>query len=235
MKQIIIRTRNIALQILVGVLAVSSAHAVENELTLYGWLYDISGSAELAQRSVPFEADFDELAEDLEAAFMFRYEARGAQWGGGIDAALTRSESAVKGLDVDLKTTLIETYLIYDLSDSIDLLAGIRSNGYDFEVSSAVTPPATADGDLIDGFVGARMQTPISDSWAFNARLDVGAGDSDFVWNALIGASWAFNDSSSLRLAYRVLDYEYVNDNALINRDVDLRYEGPAIGISFSF
>ena len=211
------------------------AHAIDNELTLYFWGASISGEANLRRGTVPFGADFDELLEDLEAGFQMHYEGRGRTWGGGLDITYMSLENEKTIFDTQVDSAIVEGFASYRVSDRFDLLGGVRFNGIETEVLVAGETAATSDVDVVDGFIGARVFAPVSANWTFHARLDVGAGDSDFVWNTVIGLGWAFSRSGMLRLAYRILDYDVTSESGPLNTNIEIQYDGPAIGIGFTF
>ena len=60
--------------------------------------------------------------------------------------------------------------------------------------------------------------------------LDVGTGDSDLTWQAMLGAGYAF-DWGDLVAVWRYLDYDMPSGDLVENLDAN----GPAIGVTFKF
>ena len=60
--------------------------------------------------------------------------------------------------------------------------------------------------------------------------IDVGAGDSDLTWNAMLGMSREFG-WGELVIAYRHLDYDQDANGLLQN----FSFSGPGIGARFNF
>ncbi len=78
--------------------------------------------------------------------------------------------------------------------------------------------------DAIAGFKG---QISFGDTaWFMPYYFDIGFGDSDLTWQALLGIAYRF-DWGNVNLSIRSLSYEF--DEA----DADLRFTGPALGVSF--
>jgi hypothetical protein len=75
------------------------SQALENDLTLYPWGVNISGSGTLGQHTVPPEpvdVNFDNMLSDLDFGFEFHYEGVGEHWGLGLDftyAKLSNSDA----------------------------------------------------------------------------------------------------------------------------------------------
>jgi hypothetical protein len=80
-----------------------------------------------------------------------------------------------------------------------------------------------------DGLVGVRGEARLGD-WFIPYYADVGGGDSDLTWQALVGVGyrWGWGD---IRLDYRYLSYDQ-SDERLVQ---ELTLDGPALGASFRF
>lgn len=112
------------------------------------------------------------------------------------------------GLDTDLKWTFVRESALPEL----DLIrAGSRSENKE-------------NWDAIAGVKGqiAFTGTP----WFMPYYLDIGTGDSDLTWQALLGVAYRF-DWGNVSLSIRSLSYDFNQSNA------DLRFTGPALGVSF--
>lgn len=118
----------------------------------------------------------------------------------------------------------------------VDLLAGFRYLGMDsdlkwrLEGSREILDSAgsvSQDKSQWDGIVGIKGQVRLGDGhWFVPYYADIGAGDSNWTWQALVGVGYAF-DWGDLSLSIRSLSYDFDEDNA------DLRMTGPALGVSF--
>jgi hypothetical protein len=131
-------------------------------------------------------------------------------------------------------------------SSSLDVIVGARyfstdvSTSWDLTVDIA-TPGGTvalpaqgsiaSDGDIWDGIIGIRGYSKIgSGKWSVPYYFDVGAGDSDLTWNAMLGMSREFG-WGELVIAYRHLDYDQDANDLLKN----FSFSGPGIGARFNF
>ena len=66
--------------------------------------------------------------------------------------------------------------------------------------------------------------------WFVPYYLDVGTGDSDLTWQAMLGAGYAF-DWGDLVAVWRYLDYDMPSGDLIESLDAN----GAAIGVTFHF
>ena len=69
-----------------------------------------------------------------------------------------------------------------------------------------------------------------SGKWFVPWQVDVGTGDSDFVWQAMAGVGYSFN-WGGLFLNYRYLDYDNGSDTVIES----LTLSGPEVGVVFEW
>lgn len=83
-----------------------------------------------------------------------------------------------------------------------------------------------------DGIVGVRGRAEFGDDhkWFVPYYLDIGAGDSDFTWQAIAGVGYSFGWGDLLGV-WRYLDYDMPNSSPIQNTD----FSGPAFGVTFHF
>jgi hypothetical protein len=129
---------------------------------------------------------------------------------------------------------------------SLDVLGGFRyfsiRASSDWRLTATVSGPGggqsfPASGsisqgvDLWDGIVGVRGQIRLGRSnWSLPYYLDIGTGSSDFTWQGMAGIAYGFR-WGGVQLVYRHLYYDQKDDNLLQN----MRFSGPALGITFRF
>ncbi len=127
---------------------------------------------------------------------------------------------------------------------SLEAIAGARYLGLDLTSDWNLTVDITGPNDDIllpaegsltqevkvwDGIVGVRGRLAIGDGrWAAPFYVDIGAGDSDLTWQALLGVSYSYG-WGDLLLMYRHLDY----DGSGILESLIL--SGPTFGARFRF
>jgi hypothetical protein len=129
---------------------------------------------------------------------------------------------------------------------TLDVFGGLRYFGLeastDWQLAAAITGPGggqtfpRAGGisgrvDLWDGIVGVRGRVLLGSSdWSIPYYLDLGAGSSNVTWQGMLGVAYSFK-WGGVTLAYRNLYYDQKDDKLL----QDLRFSGPALGVTFRF
>ena len=83
-----------------------------------------------------------------------------------------------------------------------------------------------------DAIVGIKGYSAMGEQhkWFVPYYLDVGAGDSDLTWQAMLGVGYSFSWGQTI-LSWRYLDYD-------IGEDVPIQsmtFSGPMLGVSFSW
>jgi hypothetical protein len=128
----------------------------------------------------------------------------------------------------------------------LDIFGGFRyfslQASTNWQLSAAITGPGgvltfprtgsiSEGADLWDGIVGVRGRVLIGNSdWSIPYYLDVGAGSSNWTWQGMLGIAYSFK-WGGVTLAYRNLFYDQNNDKLI----QDLRFTGPALGLTFRF
>jgi hypothetical protein len=121
----------------------------------------------------------------------------------------------------------------------MNVLVGARYLSLDQELDlrlSGPLPPTlptahlSESGHVWDGIVGVRGRFGLGESsWYVPYHLDLGAGDSEFTWQALAGIGYRW-DWGNLVVVYRHLDFEEEG-----RAFEDLSFGGPALGVQFRF
>ncbi len=119
---------------------------------------------------------------------------------------------------------------------NVDLLAGFRYLGLDTELKWQLegshdrldrAGKVSTDREEWDGIVGVKGQARFGDTpWFLPYYLDVGTGSSNWTWQALVGVGYRFGWGETT-LAIRSLSYDFDE------RDANIRFTGPAIGVTF--
>ena len=128
----------------------------------------------------------------------------------------------------------------------LDLLVGFRYFGLkastDWKLTAAVNGPGggqvfprsgsiSQSEDLWDSIIGLRGRLNLGGSKFYVPYyLDVGTGSSEVTWEGMVGLGYGFK-WFDLVLAYRHLYYD-MDDNKLVQ---DMRFSGPALGLTFRF
>ena len=211
--------------------------------TTYGFFPSVGGSARFPTGATQtIDVDAEDLIENTEFASMSALEAQRGRWGVFADAIYLHvgdeaQAPVAAALDIEaVAFTLAASFRAVDAPDAVvDVFGGARWLGAEAELEIELpgAPPAiTIDRDGIDAiagikgrrFLGARRR------WFIPFYLDAGTGKSDFTWQASTGLGYAagFGD---VFVAWRRLDYDFGNERLLS----DLDFDGPAVGVSFSW
>ena len=219
--------------------------ASEWELTaqVYLWGAGLSGTTSSGQS---IDLDFGDVLEKLDFAFMgsliaqrdrvFTFadliylnvsEGRNAAVGPGIPAV---ADGRIKG-------TVLTGGIGYDFArrdgDRLAPFAGTRVLRIDTTVNLAVGPGSarfTSKDTYWDAIVGISGHTPLTSDWALSYYADVGAGESDLTWQALVTFDRKF-ESWTLSFGYRHMAWEFPSGSTL----ADVSFSGPVIGAKFRF
>ena len=114
-------------------------------------------------------------------------------------------------------------------------LAGVRIHYLSLELDRSGAADRSGDQAWADAFVGFRTSLSFTESFSIFARADVGAGGSDFTWNALAGLEYRFNSWGSLLVGYRGLDVDYSEGSGADAFSYDMLQHGPFLGIEVRF
>jgi len=128
----------------------------------------------------------------------------------------------------------------------LDVFGGLRYFGLeastDWQLTATVTGPGTGQTfprtgsvsqreDLWDGIVGIRGRIWLGGSgWSIPYYSDVGTGSSSLTWQGMIGIAYSYKWFGAT-LAYRYLYYDQKDDKLI----QEVRFSGPALGVSFRF
>jgi len=230
--------RNIFFTALVFFLAGLSAGAQADwkyQITPYLWAASLDGTTAVAGQDVDFTADFSDLVSNLDAGFGANFTAQSETWGYFIDGNFVRLKGdglGVKGgIDVVLDQKIIEAGVSYRLSDQFNIIGGGRYQKVDEDLTLPIIGDLNGGDSWIDGFIGATWQPIDTDKWMLRLSGDIGAGDSDSVWQGRIGGGYRFNKTWSMVLAYRYLSTDFESDK--FKWDVDQSGLGLGLGISW--
>ncbi|NVK42275.1 MAG: hypothetical protein HWE39_13620 [Oceanospirillaceae bacterium] len=136
---------------------------------------------------------------------------------------------------------LAATYAAVDKEDDrLQLLGGLRAinleASIDWELAGALgaLPAATRSGSSTEEstwwntVVGARGETRLGASqWYVPYYADIGSGEADFTWQAMIGLGHRF-EWGQVTAMYRHLEYDFGDDFI-----EELSFSGPAIAATF--
>jgi len=201
--------------------------------SLYAWLPSKRGVIETSNLAIPLD-DPDEAT----GGFVY-FEGERGRWGFAVNLDFLNSEDQVPGLagpiEVDEDTLIAEIDATFRPAEgsSLQFLAGLRMLDSSQDIRFPILPPTSTDVTQVDPIVGARGTWPLSESFRFRLRGDIGGFgiDSDFTYQMAGLFGWEFARNWSLTGGYRMLGWEFEADGV---RN-DLRLSGPLLGVAASF
>ena len=212
----------------------------------YLWGVSMSGTMTSGPVTAPLELDFSDAISELEATYTVHYEGAKGNFGVIVDYSflnLTPSiaaSGAPATLNIDMKNTIAEVAGLYRFGADKpwQLLAGYRSYKLDLTINGLPSPPAPAsqmviDETIKDVFIGGRYIRDINHKWSVIARADVGTGDSDLVWNALLAFDYRFTKLLSVFAGWRVLVYDVDRGSDADTFKYDMNHSGPMLALAF--
>jgi hypothetical protein len=218
-------------------------------LSPYAWAPGITSSIGTRWGTVEVDKSSSDVLSKLDFAFMGAFEARNGRWGLIADlfyADLSQSRATPLGLlfsraQVETEAKALSAYAAYRIHEddrtSVDLLAGLRVNALDIDLSLS---PGLLQGQRIgvsetwvDPLVGGRLRFAITDHWFATAFADVGGFDvgSDFTWQVFASLGYQFDGRWSVQGGWR----HFVIDKEIDGRDVDTDFNGPLLGFTVRF
>ncbi|HKJ17003.1 MAG TPA: hypothetical protein VJ984_06635 [Xanthomonadales bacterium] len=230
----------------------------DHNLAVYLWGADIAGKTSTGQG---LDVDFSDILDHLEMAGMASYEGRSDKWSVLTDVIyLDLSENDrvdlvppvggginLTGVDanLDLEGLVVQAGVGYQLADDgegtvIDFVFGARyldlssDLTLNFDVSIPEQPPTvrTDLGDsVIDALVGFKGRIRTGNRWFMPWSANVGTGESDLTWGALVGIGYQATDTFNIVASYRYLRWEFDDDSKL----ADLDFSGPLLGAVWRF
>jgi hypothetical protein len=119
----------------------------------------------------------------------------------------------------------------------LDLIGGARylylKPGLDLAVNNQ-SRSFSDSGDVLDGIVGIKGRTPLSEKWFLSYYLDVGTGDTDLTWQAAGGLGYHFQSLDAFA-GYRYLEWNFDSNDTGGKLFNDLNFSGPYLGVRFRF
>lgn len=199
----------------------------------YAWLPSKRGVIETGSTGIPLD-DPDEST----GAFLY-LEGQGERWGFVADLSFLSSEDqadiATGTIDIDEDSFIGEVDATYRVQEgsTLQFLAGVRVLDSSQDIRFPILPDVSTDTTLVDPVVGAQGTWPLGERFGFRLRGDVGGFgvDSDFTYQMFGVFGWEFLEHWHLTAGYRVLGWEFEQDDV---RN-DLRLSGPLLGLAAAF
>lgn len=218
----------------------------EFDLTPFLWGAGLDGTIGIARREVTFEATAKDIMKSLDMGFMVDFEARRNRWSFETDLVYVDlgKDVTVEGIggivggqnpQLDMRLTLIDGTIGYQLAPSFDVLAGVRGVVVSPSISNDLVTIADADDGFVDPIIGGRFRRDVSKKVWVNLRGDVGGFGvgSEFSWFLSAAAGIRVSHLISLDFGYRAWSFDYESDSDL--KRLDATMAGFGGGLTFHF
>ena len=204
------------------------------QITLYLWGADIGGKT---GRGTDISVDFGDIFSNMEMGFFGGLGLRKGRWSLMADVIYLDAEADKTILAVPVKaelTTWVVTpnlgyTVIHGVWGHLDLVGGARYLSADTTVHVG---PFRRDpsNDFWDGIIGLRGRVNFTEHWHLPYYVDIGTGDTDLTWQALVGLGYSWT-SVDLVVGYRYLQWDF-DDSSFLD---DMNLSGPFGGVRIWF
>jgi opacity protein-like surface antigen len=231
--------------LLMGCALIASTSLIASEdqwtqhLTAYFMGAGMDGDVAIGGLETSIDIGFDEIWDNLEFGTMVNYRAEKGKLSLGLDVIYMALGGDGPGqIKVDFDQWMVQGDVGWRISDVVELLVGLRYNDLEGKIKFPSLGVSREQGQSwVDPLVGARITLPLSDSWNFLARGDIGGFDTGSALAWQLGAYFQYQTSGSLSViaGYRVLSMDY-EDGTGANRFLyDVTTQGPVAGLSWQF
>ena len=213
----------------------------------YGWFPTIGTDLQRTEPpagGISTDAEFDDVIDKLDGAFLIHAEGQNEHWGMFTDfmfLGLADEDDRPRfHTESDLDARLFELAGVWSPGEGryqgLDVFAGLRYIDVDMTVQLDPVNPLfnTTTIDIGDSFndlmIGARYTWALSDRWGLTLRGDGSFGDTEGTWNASAVANYKMTHGAWL-FGYRYLSVELQTGDT----DTELTLHGPMIGYGFVF
>jgi hypothetical protein len=215
----------------------------EFDITPYLWYAGLSADISFLDQTIPVEAKFKDVLNNLKFGFLLHAEAKKDKWfimsdlvylklkkDGRIEAASVDTELEIK----QLITELAGGYNLINAQDwlFIDGFAGWRYFGITNKLDIAGQNVLDKTTNVNDPFIGLRFRA-VFEKWVNSFRFDVGGFGigSEVSWKANILIGYQFSELFSLYLGAQGYGVDFEQDNL----QLDVVTGGFITGFNFHF
>jgi len=205
---------------------------------LYLWAMNLDGTMQLGGGPTgEFEVNFNDAFQNLETAFTVHFEASKGRWGLLADVMYLnlKGDQAIPGpgetAEIRIKNLILEGAGGYQVADRFWIIAGLRYFKIDPTVNFQIASDIDESTSWTDAFAGIIWRPKLGNRWTMDARFDIGAGGSDFVWNASAVIDYRLARWAAVFAGYRYMDYDYSSSETILKYDVAMN--GPVAAFRF--
>jgi opacity protein-like surface antigen len=210
--------------------------------TFYGMGTQVTGTAGVGDLTGDIDISIDEFLEDLEMGGLATYRWETPRWSFVVGGSFFGLGQSTPIGEMDLDMTVAEFDAGYRFNEVVQVYAGIRYTDLSVELRGerllGGEPFHAKNGDeFFDPVVGARFVLPLSEKWVVQGQGDIGGFGvgMEFQWQAMADLGYRPNDSWSFWLGYRALSQDFEDAGSNECFDMDATYQGPELGVTFSF
>ena len=217
----------------------------------YGWLPDVTVEDKTGEE---FKLKLHDLLDGAEFAYEVTLGARKNKWTFFLDTIymdLSWDDHGTANLigqpvrtdvRIDMQVwyvTLVASYAFFETNKTrLEALFGFQflyeDIGFTFDVGPSGESIET-DFNALDGLVGLRGATSLSEKWYLSYYGSIGTGESDLVWNALLGVNRKFRDVTAFA-GWRHADFEMDKGSSSGGELINGQYAtGPVLGVKWIF
>ncbi len=216
-------------------------------LSIYGWANIVNGDVKIKGVESDINNTFDDFWSNTKFFFGAHYEGFTGHWGLMLDGFYNSFEvekdhpgGALPGRrQMKFNQTFVELAIPYRLTWNpvvADVFIGGRYNNIYGEIGIPSIPVKKDDTlAFVDPIVGGRVFIPMSKTWFFGLRGDIGGfgigNASDLALNGSAFFNWQITQPLSMQFGYRALYMKY-NEG---ENEWNATQHGPWLGLGFSF
>ena len=216
-------------------------------LSIYGWANIVNGDVKVKGVESDINNNFDDFWSNTKFFFGAHYEGFKGHWGLMLDGFYNSFEvekdhpgGALPGRrQMKFNQTFVELAIPYRLTWNpvvADVFIGGRYNHIYGEIGIPSIPLKKDDTlAFVDPIVGGRVFIPMSKTWFFGLRGDIGGfgigNASDLALNGSAFFNWQITQPLSMQFGYRALYMKY-NEG---ENEWNATQHGPWLGLGFSF
>lgn len=226
-----------------------SAVAAEDD----GWQYEVTpyllaagmeGTVGVKGDTVPVDASFSDIWDNLDVGFMGIFTAQKGPWSFAVEGVYMKLEDDVTGpalgiVSADVTNSMYIAqgtvgYRVLDEKTTVDLLGALRWTRLDVDmdiVGPLTTRSVSGDESWTDAVVGVRVLHPVADHVTLMGYVDVGGGGSDLTYQFMGGVNWEFAKDFTAKAGYRYLYWDYEDDGTVW----DMTASGLFLGLGIKF
>lgn len=213
--------------------------------TPYLWLAGVQGDFAVDDLTVKVDESFTEILDNLNMAFMSRFELRHGRGGLLADFVFVDANDLIDILDETITVdnqvafaTFLGAYRPLESGKSyVDVLAGVRAWAFESGILIEGDDDVLWKDNWVDPIVGARGRLQFSDRFFATGYGDVGGFGmgSDLTWQAMGTVGYELYDHFDLSAGYR---YLYVRRDTVVdgqNITSEERFSGPIVEGTLKF